>query len=43
MAEGRKWHAHTTERIKNLRPLAVMRANVYRKTVGATGFRRDIL
>jgi len=26
-----KWHAHTSERIKNLRPLAVMHADVYRK------------
>ena len=32
MAEGRNWHAAcTTERIKNLRPLAVMRTNDYRK------------
>jgi hypothetical protein len=32
MAEGHKWlAARTSERIRNLRPLALMRTNVYRK------------
>jgi hypothetical protein len=41
MAEGRNWH--TTERIKNLRPLAMMGTNVYARIVRAAGVGRNIL